>query len=224
MSIKIAESINVFAQTITAVLEARFQRIEAALAALEQRIQRIELSNNESVENEIVKNDTVEREYEKPETSYTNEKQSESAITNEENSIIGPYSWYSLTVVHPSTINNKSPDHLLGIMYNIIKSKACEVKEYAAIITLEDGNPVLQMLMHIGKTNLQTHFIQRWNDNQKNSIKCHKLKHLDKVIEEFKTLRSDIVSAEMRKYRESYPNVFENTTRWGNLTQEYILS
>jgi len=199
----VGDTIRVFAETFDTILEARFKKIEDALESLEERIGSLEKqSRPPQITHQIIETPPPAPSIDAGDTEH---------------------SWYSLAVEQPTIIADNSPEHLVGVMYKIVNSKAISVKQYTATIRLDSKHkPVLYMLMYVNRPTIQSHFICGWNADEKDSVKCRKLKRLDLVVDEFKKLKSGAEDPSVISYISRYPAIFAGE-RWGSLTQEFIL-
>jgi hypothetical protein len=227
----LGDTLRVFAQTIDSVMQARFGKLEAALGYLEQRLTVIESG--------------LHIQPQQPQQPQQLQLQQQGLTITIPTGIpaqkqptpIGPgavvphspvgyetdHSWYALSVEHPSTIEDKSPEHLVSIMYRIVDSKAINVSKYVSTVRLDDtGKPILYMLLYVNRPSIQSHFIQRWNYDEKGTVNCRKLKRLELVVDEFRKLKMDADNPILTTYRARYPGVFVGA-RWGSVTQEFIL-
>ncbi len=130
--------------------------------------------------------------------------------------------WYQLRIMQPPSMPSTSPEHLMCIMYKIIESKACAVKKYISTIVLEANRPVLYMVIHVNKNTIQTHFIQRWNNNEKSAFTAKKIRRNDAIMRAFNDVTSVAVSPELVSYRDTFQTAIPKSVVWGTLTTEYI--
>lgn len=221
----IGDTLRVFAQSIDGIMQTRFLRIETALANLENRLIAIETGKPVPVLPPAMPIPSAGATLANPMqlTVNTAPPQFMPAPGPTQDACDGDHSWYALSVEHPAAIEDKSPEHLVGIMYRIVDSKAINVSKYIASLRLDDtGKPILYMLLYVNRPSIQSHFIQRWNADEKGTVNCRKLKRLELVIDEFRKLKTGIETPSLSAYRARYPGVFVGA-RWGSVTQEYIM-
>lgn len=218
----IGDTLRVFAQTIDGIMQTRFLRIETALVNLENRL--IALETGKPAPPPVFP-PTM------PIPSAGATLINPSFVGNTTQPAPGPtqdacdndHSWYAISVEHPDAIEDKSPEHLVAIMYKIVDSKAINVSKYIASLRLDDtGKPILYMLLYVNRPNIQSHFIQRWNADEKGTVNCRKLKRLELVIDEYKKLKIGHETPILSTYRARYPGVFVGA-RWGSVTQDFIM-
>lgn len=223
----IGDTLRVFAQTIDGIIQTRFLRIETALANLENRLIALETGKPAPP---LVLPPTMPIPSAGATLTHPMQLTVNTGTTHympapgpTQDACDNDHSWYALSVEHPAAIEDKSPEHLVAIMYRIVDSKAINVSKYIASLRLDDtGKPILYMLLYVNRPSIQSHFIQRWNADEKGTVICRKLKRLELVIDEYRKLKIGHETPVLSTYRARYPGVFVGA-RWGSVTQEFIM-
>lgn len=221
----IGDTLRVFAQTLDGIMQSRFNRIETAISNLDHRLTALETGKSLSITlPPIMPIPSAGATLTYPAQSIGNTTPPITPMPGPtQDACDGEHSWYVLSVEHPTAIEDTSPEFLVGIMYRIVDSKAINISKYIASLRLDDsGKPILYMLLYVNRPSMQSHFIQRWNADEKGTVNCRKLKRLELVIDEFRKIKTNSESQTFAAYRARYNGIFIGA-RWGSVSQEFIM-
>lgn len=215
-----SESFGKILHNFEAVIDTRIKRLEHSVNDIAKRIEKIEKYMKENIHEDAAL--PHQDEFDTTLMPFVNV--SDRVVTAPDAAPSEPVetenSWYVVTIQQPASITSNGPEHLIGVLQNMLNSRACAVTNHSSAISVTSGRPVLTSIVYVAKRAMQSHFISKWNCDEKDSVVCKKLKNANAVMDE---LRKQVeTTVETAEYRAKYDELYKKTN-WGSIDATFVI-